>query len=48
MKTPLVIFLMASAALAQAQTRETRLAPSCGPDEVNFEVKTDKNSHPLG
>jgi hypothetical protein len=47
-KTTLIIFLIASAALAQAQTGETRLAPSCGPDEVTFEVKTDKSSHPLG
>ncbi|MGA9055546.1 MAG: DUF2846 domain-containing protein [Terriglobia bacterium] len=48
MRTALIIFLMASAVLAQAQTGETRLAPSCGPDEVAFEVKTDKRSHPMG
>jgi hypothetical protein len=45
MKTTLLFFLMASAVLAQAQTRETRAAPSCGLDEVKFAVKTQKNSH---
>ena len=45
MKTMLLIFLIASCVLAQAQTKETRLAPSCGPDEVKFEVKTEKNPH---
>ena len=48
MKTSLLVFLTASAVLAQAQTPGKHLAPSCGPDEVKFEVKTEKNSHPIG
>jgi hypothetical protein len=48
LKTTLLIFLMASSVLAQAQTREARLAPSCGPDAVKFEVKTEKNPHGMG
>jgi hypothetical protein len=48
MKTTLLVFLMASAILAQAQTPDTRLAPSCGPNEVKFNVKTTKNPHQVG
>lgn len=48
MKAALLIFLMASSVLAQAQTRETRLAPSCPPDEVKFNVKREKNPHLMG
>lgn len=45
MKTTLLIFLVGSAVLAQAQIPDTRLAPSCGLNEVKFEVKTAKNPH---
>jgi hypothetical protein len=47
MKTTLliVLFLMTSLLLAQAQTPDTRVAPSCGPDKVKFNVMTLKNPH---
>ena len=46
--TPLIVlFLMTFSVFVQAQTRETRLAPSCGPDEVRFKVKTDNDSHQM-
>ncbi len=50
MKTTLliVLFFMTSSVLARAQTQETRIAPSCGPNEIKFEVKTAKNPHPAG
>ncbi|MGA9055545.1 MAG: DUF2846 domain-containing protein [Terriglobia bacterium] len=48
MKTTLLIFLMASAVLAQAQTGEKRAAPSCGPDRVKFNVKTEKGRPLVG
>ena len=50
MKTTLliVLFLITSSVLTQAQTQETRVAPSCGPDKVKFEVKTEKNRHQVG
>ncbi|MFZ0963763.1 MAG: DUF2846 domain-containing protein [Terriglobia bacterium] len=48
MKPTLIIFLMASAVLARAQTGEMRTTPSCGPGQFNFEVQTNKGSHQLG
>jgi Protein of unknown function (DUF2846) len=34
-------------ALAQDQAAAARSAAGCGPDEVQFDVKTDKNQHPV-
>lgn len=50
MKTVLLIipFLITFSVFAQAGTKQTRLAPGCGPDEVKFEVKTEENPHPVG
>lgn len=47
MKTILLalLFLMTFSILAQAQTDQARVAPSCGPDKVKFEVKTGKGLH---
>jgi hypothetical protein len=44
----IVLFLMTSSALVQAQTPEMRVAPSCGLNEIKFEVKTAKNPRPAG
>ena len=48
MKTTLVIFLAALSVTAQAQTPEARVAPSCGPDQVKFKVKTQKIPPQMG
>jgi hypothetical protein len=47
MSTKLLLFLMVLPVLAQAQSGDSRVAPSCGPSEVNFEVKTEKSPHPI-
>jgi len=43
MKTLLMMFLVASSVIAQDQAQERRLAPSCGPEQVKFDVKTEKH-----
>ena len=47
MKTTLlpVVLVLTFSLLAQAQSGETRVAPSCGPDKAKFEVKTERNPH---
>jgi hypothetical protein len=46
MKTILLLFLFASPALAQSSLG-VAVAPGCGPSNVSFSVKTDKNQHPF-
>ncbi|MGB7281024.1 MAG: hypothetical protein WBE13_02085 [Candidatus Acidiferrum sp.] len=47
MRAALILFLLASPALAQ-QKPATPVAPSaCGPDNVRYEVKLDKSQHAL-
>jgi hypothetical protein len=48
MRTALLILLAASSAVAQDQAAGARVAPSCGPNDVNFEVKTEKKPHQAG
>jgi hypothetical protein len=46
MKTVLAVLLFASPAIAQDQAAAARAAAGCGPAQVQFGVKTDKNQHP--
>ena len=46
MKTIFVLLLFASPLLAQDDAAVARTAAGCGPDQVNFDVKTDKKHHP--
>jgi uncharacterized protein DUF2846 len=46
MKTLLAILLFASPLFAQDQAAAARAAAGCGPNEVKFSVKTDKEQHP--
>ena len=48
MKNILVVLLFASPVLAQDQAVTARAAAGCGPNEVKFDVKTDKKQHPIG
>ena len=45
-RTILALFLLATPAFAQDDAATARAAAGCGPDQVNFEVKTDKKRHP--
>src|SRR5947207_13062810 len=47
MKLILTVLFLASSLFAQDQAAEARAAAGCGPDKVQFDVKTDKNQHPL-
>jgi len=47
MRILLVILFMASVAFAQDQTEVARMAAGCGPNSIQFEVKTDKKLHPV-
>lgn len=49
-KTLLVVLLFAAPALAQAQDHATQGLPEtgCGPDQIKFDVMTDKKNHPTG
>jgi hypothetical protein len=42
----LAVFLFAPSLFAQDDDATARAAAGCGPDRVNFEVKTDKKRHP--
>ncbi len=42
----LLLSLFASPVLAQDDAASARAAAGCGPAQVNFDVKTDKNQHP--
>jgi hypothetical protein len=46
MKSLLIVLLLASPALAQEEAAAARAAAGCGPNEVQFDVKTDKRQHP--
>ncbi|MFY9531896.1 MAG: hypothetical protein WAR24_23580 [Candidatus Acidiferrales bacterium] len=39
----LLLLLLASPVFAQDQAAVARAAAGCGPDQVEFDVKTDKN-----
>lgn len=49
-KTLLVVLLFAAPALAQAQDQAAQGLPEtgCGPDQIKFDVMTDKKQHPTG
>jgi hypothetical protein len=46
MKTLFAVLLFAAPLFAQDQAAAARAAAGCGPNEVKFTVKTDKNQHP--
>lgn len=46
MKTILAILLFASSAFAQGAPTGTAVAPGCGPDGENFNVKSNGRTHP--
>lgn len=46
MKTILTVLLFASPVFAQDEAATARAAAGCGPLQVQFDVKTDKNQHP--
>jgi len=48
MKTMLILLFVALPVLAQDDAAKARMAAGCGPNEVNFEVKTAKKQHPSG
>ena len=48
MKTILTMLLLAAAAFAQDQAAVARLTQTaCGPNDTQFDVKTDKEQHPI-
>ena len=48
MKSLFFLLLLAGLARGQDQAATARAAAGCGPDDVQFEVKTDKQHHPVG
>jgi hypothetical protein len=46
MLAALLLLLVASPAFAQDQAAAARTASGCGPDQIDFDVKTDKKQHP--
>lgn len=48
LKTLFIVLVLAGPAWAQEQTAESLPTTSCGPDKVEFDVKTDKKQHPTG
>jgi hypothetical protein len=48
LKTLFIVLVLAGPAWAQEQTAEPLPTTSCGPDKVEFDVKTDKKQHPTG
>lgn len=46
LRTALVALLFASPAFAQDSAANALAAAGCGPNEVHFDVKTDKKQHP--
>jgi hypothetical protein len=46
MRTALVVLLFASPVFAQDDAAAARAAAGCGPNQVSFDVKTDKKQHP--
>ena len=47
MKSTLVAVLLISSAWAQDTPKGIAVAPGCGPIDAKFEVKTDKEQHPI-
>ena len=47
MKTLFAIVLFVAPLFAQDQAAAARAAAGCGPNEVKFSVKTDKEQHPM-
>ena len=47
MKIILATLLLALPVFGQDQAAEARAAAGCGPDPVQFDVKKDKNQHPM-
>jgi hypothetical protein len=47
-KALLVVLLLASPVFAQDDEAKARRAAGCGPNEIKFDVKSDKKSHPTG
>ena len=43
-----LLIVLAIPALARAQNEAALIAAGCGPKNIQFEVKTDKKSHPKG
>jgi uncharacterized protein DUF2846 len=48
LKMIFVVLLLASPVFAQDEEEKARMAAGCGPNEIKFDVKTDKNRHPMG
>jgi hypothetical protein len=48
MKNLLFLMLLTSLALGEDQATALRIAAGCGPDDAQFDVKTDKQHHPVG
>ncbi len=46
LRTALIALLLASPAFAQDSTADPFTAAGCGPNEIHFDVKTDKKQHP--
>jgi hypothetical protein len=42
------VLLLASPVFAQDEAETARVAAGCGPNEIKFDVKTDKKQHPTG
>jgi hypothetical protein len=47
MKVAIVLFLLASPALAQNKPTDPPVAPGCGTDDAKFEVTKVKDQHPV-
>jgi hypothetical protein len=47
MRSMLVLVLLAATAVAQDQPAITAAVATCGPKDVNFDVKADQNQHPV-
>jgi hypothetical protein len=48
LKATLIVLLLASPVFAQDEAETARMAAGCGPNEIKFNVKTDKKRHPTG
>src|SRR5947209_3096632 len=48
LRTALLALLFASPAFAQNSAVNLLAAAGCGPNEIHFDVKTDKKQHPTG
>jgi hypothetical protein len=48
LKIMLGVLLLASPVFAQDEAETARVAAGCGPNEIKFDVKTDKKQHPTG